>query len=447
MTIPLDGFRHPGQRPNAQRWLHHAERAKRKGWLFATLGLGSCIFWASYAPLDYGVPLNGQLVSAAHRQEVQSGHAGSIERILVVDGGHVKSGQALVELNRAQAHSDTVTLQSQYWAALLTNARLVAERDNASDMLVDDYLATMARQDRNVESATSLQRQLFYSRRMQRESEINALRQAIHGHEREMAGLRLAIASHQRQRQLLSTQLKELRPLAEEGYVAKSRFLEIQHAHENQVGVLAESNGQLGRLQAQSDELRHRITEVNEKFQSDVRTQLADNAVALESLQAKLKAAEHQSALTTVRAPVTGRVVDLRVFTAGGIVEPGQLLMQIVPDDNDYVVEAELPVSLVDRVHPGMPAHLSFSAFNRAQTPRLHGKISVVGADRLLHERNQAPYYPIKLAIPNVEIERLKELKLRPGMPVDVFVIAGERTMLSYLLKPLQDRLRSALTE
>ena len=179
-----------------------------------------------------------------------------------------------------------------------------------------------------------------------------------------MAGLRLAIASHQRQRQLLTTQLKELRPLAEEGYVAKSRLLEIQHAHENQVGVLAESNGQLGRLQAQSDELRHRITEVNEKFQSDVRTQLADNAVALESLQAKLKAAEHQSALTTVRAPVTGRVVDLRVFTAGGIVEPGQLLMQIVPDDNDYVVEAELPVSLVDRVHPGMPAHLSFSAFN-----------------------------------------------------------------------------------
>ena len=205
--------------------------------------------------------------------------------------------------------------------------------------------------------------------------------------------------------------------------------------------------GSLGSTRRQILELRLRMAQRREKFQEEVRASLADAQVRAEELRNRLASARFDLANSEVRAPVAGLVVGQEVFTEGGVIAPGQQLMEILPERQPLLVDARLPVEMVDKVRVGLPVELMFSAFNQSTTPRVEGQVTLVSADRLLDERSEAPYYRVRIRVGEEGVRRLAGLEIRPGMPVEAFVRSGERSLLNYLFKPLADRTHLALGE
>lgn len=178
-----------------------------------------------------------------------------------------------------------------------------------------------------------------------------------------------------------------------------------------------------------------------------MRQQLADARLKVEELGSRLSAADFELAHTEVRAPAGGTVVGLDVFTEGGVIAPGQVLMEIVPQDAPLLVDARAPVELVDKLQPGLDVELLFVAFNQSRTPRVNGKVTLVSADRLLDEKTDQPYYRLRVQVDDDGLRQLQGQTIRPGMPVQAFVRTGERSLLNYLFKPLTDRTHMALVE
>jgi protease secretion system membrane fusion protein len=194
-------------------------------------------------------------------------------------------------------------------------------------------------------------------------------------------------------------------------------------------------------------ELTLRRSQRQQEFQRDVRAQLSDVQKDAGQLEARIEAQEYEVANAEVRAPVDGTVVGMAVFTRGGVVSPGFRMMDLVPTDDPLVVEGQLPVNLVDKVHDGLKVELIFSAFNANKTPHIPGIVIDVAADRTVEERTNNAYYKVRAKVAPEGVKMISHLAIRPGMPVEMFVKTGERTMMSYLLKPVFDRAKSSMTE
>ena len=225
--------------------------------------------------------------------------------------------------------------------------------------------------------------------------------------------------------------MRGLRQLASEGYVPRNRLLDSERLLAQVNGEIAGDLGSLGSTRRQILELRLRMAQRREKFQEEVRASLADAQVRAEELRNRLASARFDLANSEVRAPVAGLVLGQEVFTEGGVIAPGQQLMEILPERQPLLVDARLPVGMVDKVRVGLPVELMFSAFNQSTTPR--GQVTLVSADRLLDERGEAPYYRVRIRVGEEGVRRLAGLEIRPGMPVEAFVRSGERSLLNYL--------------
>lgn len=418
----------------------------RLGWLLVLGGFAGFLGWAALAPLDKGVAVSGKVMVSGHRKTVQHQSGGIVERIEVKEGDRVSAGQVLLRLNETPLRTQMQSLRSQYLGSLASEARLNAERDGASDIVFDPQLQALASEP-DVVASLALQRQLFSSRRQALSMEQQGIAETIAGSEAQLRGTRDSQASKLAQRRALSEQLQGLRELARDGYIPRNRLLDSERLYAQIDGSIAEDFGRIGQLQRQILELRLRIRQTTEDFQKDLRSQLADTRVRTEDLRNRLASAEFELANSQVRAPAAGVVVGLEVYTEGGVIKPGQPLMDIVPQDEPLLVEARVPVQLVDKVHPGLPVELMFSAFNQSTTPRVPGEVTLVSADRQVDERTEEPYYTLRATVSAQGMQQLQGLQIRPGMPVEAFVRTGERSMLNYLFKPLLDRTHMALVE
>jgi protease secretion system membrane fusion protein len=184
------------------------------------------------------------------------------------------------------------------------------------------------------------------------------------------------------------------------------------------------------------------------EYRREVETQLADVQKEVATLAERLTAQREQYDRLSIRAPVSGTVVDLAIHTVGGVIKPGDRIMDIVPDGDALIVEAQVPPQYVDRIHAGLEAAVHFDAYvNRAQRPVIYGKVAVISADILTDAKSGAPYYAMRVAIPSAEIQKLGALQLQPGMLGTVMIKTGERSLFVYLTRPLLRRFSSALTE
>ncbi len=426
--------------------LHLDERrySRMGSWLLA-LGFGGFLLWAGLAPLDKGVAVSGNVVVAGNRQAVQHPSGGVVQRLLVRDGDRVEAGQVLVRMDATQIGAQRDALFVQHLGALISAARLEAERDGLSEIALPAGVSAMA--DPRVEATVALQRQLLASRRAALRLELEGLQESIAGSQAVLQGLQAARAHKDEQRLSMQTQLQGLRELARDGYVARNRLLENERLYAQLNGDISEDLGTIGRTQRQILELRLRAAQRKEEYQQDVRQQLADARLKVEELGSRLSAADFELAHTEVRAPAGGTVVGLDVFTEGGVIAPGQVLMEIVPQDAPLLVDARAPVELVDKLQPGLDVELLFVAFNQSRTPRVNGKVTLVSADRLLDEKTDQPYYRLRVQVDDDGLRQLQGQTIRPGMPVQAFVRTGERSLLNYLFKPLTDRTHMALVE
>lgn len=421
-------------------------RYARLGWLLMLGGFLGFLGWAALAPLDKGVAVSGKVMVSGHRKVVQHPSGGIVERIDVRDGDKVAAGQVLIRLKETPLLGQAQSLRSQFYGSLASEARLNAERDGVASVSFPTELTALASEP-EVASNLALQRQLFDSRRQALLLDQQGIDESIAGAEAQLRGVRDSQASKVLQRTALTEQLLGLRELAREGYIPRNRLLDSERVYAQVLGSISEDYGRIGQLQRQVLEMRLKIRQLAEEYQKEVRTQLADTRVRTEDLRNRLASAEFELANSQLRAPVAGIVVGLDVFTEGGVIKPGQALMEIVPQGEPLLVEARVPVELADKVHAGLPVELMFSAFSQSTTPRVAGEVMLVSADRQVDERTDEPYYTLRAQVTEAGMAQLAGLQIRPGMPVEAFVRTGERSMLNYLFKPLLDRTHMALVE
>ena len=421
-------------------------RYSRLGWLLMLGGFLGFLGWAALAPLDKGVAVSGKVMVSGHRKVVQHPSGGIVERIDVRDGDKVEAGQVLIRLKETPLLGQAQSLRSQFYGSLASEARLNAERDGAQGVSFATELTALATEP-EVASNLVLQRQLFDSRRQALLLDQQGIDEIIAGAEAQLRGVRDSQANKVLQRTALTEQLQGLRELAREGYIPRNRLLDTERVYAQILGSISEDYGRIGQLQRQVLEMRLKIRQLAEEYQKEVRTQLADTRIRTEDLRNRLASAEFELANSQLRAPVAGIVVGLDVFTEGGVIKPGQALMEIVPQGEPLLVEARVPVELADKVHAGLPVELMFSAFSQSTTPRVAGEVMLVSADRQVDERTDEPYYTLRAQVSEQGMAQLAGLQIRPGMPVEAFVRTGERSMLNYLFKPLLDRTHMALVE
>lgn len=249
-------------------------------------------------------------------------------------------------------------------------------------------------------------------------AQVEGTRASIEGLKGQIAGLEASIQSQQSQLKYLQEQVRSLRELSKEGFVARNRVLDYEREAARLTGSLSESQGNLERARNQ-----------------------------LKEQQNKLPSFEFDLANTTIESPVDGAVVNLQVFTKGQVVQAGLKLMEISPVNTGLVIEAKVPVNLIDKVYTGLPVEMIFSALNQRTTPRIPGTVTVVSADKTSDDRTGESYYKIQARVSDKGIKLLGDNNIRPGMPADVYIITGERTMMNYMLRPILDRMRTSLGE
>ena len=416
------------------------------GWLIIVAGLGGFIAWASLAPLDKGVPLSGTVTVATSKKAVQHQSGGTVEAILVKEGDLVKAGDVLVRMNAVQAKSNAETIRVQVFAARAAEARLIAERDGKRTIVFPSELES-AKNDLRLADNIVMQQQLFSSRQSAIHSELSALDENVAGLVMQNKGLEDSRDGKKQQLAFLREQLDGMRDLAREGYVARNRLLELERTYAQLNTAIFEDTNNMGRGLRQISEFKLKRLQRQQEYQKEVRTQLSEIQKEAAGLTSRLTGLDHELQGVMVKAPVDGTVVAMNVFTHGGVIAPGFRLMDIVPSDDPLIVEGQLPVHLIDKVHRDLRVELIFSAFNQNTTPHIPGIVTQVSADRLVDEKSGQPYYNVKARVAPEGMKMIATLQIRPGMPVDLFVKTGERTMMNYLMKPVFDHVKLAMTE
>jgi protease secretion system membrane fusion protein len=418
----------------------------RLGWWIVLAGFCGFILWASLAPLDKGVPVPGTVIVSSRLQAVQHQTGGIIDNILVKEGEHVKVGQVLARMNDVQIKAQAEITRGQLYSAYAIEARLLAERDGKHEIIFPAELLSQ-QNDRRVANNVIIQNQLFTSRKLALQHELSALDEGIAGLKIQLRGLEASKNSKNQQLKFIEEQVVNLRDLAKDGFVPRNRVLDLERTYTQLIGEISSDNGNIGRIQRQITESEQRRIHRLQEYQKEVRQQLSDIKREAEALENRLNGQDFELANIEVKAPVDGIVVGMNVFTKGGVIGPGFKLMDIVPDEDMLVITGEVPVHLIDRVHVDLHVDLIFSALNQKKTPNIPGIVTRVSADRLTDERTGVPYYTMQATVTPEGMKQLSDQQIRAGMPVEIFIKTGERSLMSYLFKPILDRVHSSMSE
>lgn len=421
-------------------------RPRRWGWLILLLGFGGFFLWASLAPLDQGVAANGMVVVSGSRKSVQPLVNGKVAAILVKDGDTVKKGQVLIRLDDTLAKSQLDITKSQLFTALAVEARLIAERDSKSQVSFPVRL-TEERNDTRATNAIVLQKQLFETRQRNLRSEQAVLQETIAGMESQAKGLEESKKAKEEQLRLLKEEIHGQRELASEGYLPRNRLLEQERLLAQVNGAISEDIGNIGRTRRGITEMKARIAAQEQAFRKEVESALTDMQKEAAGQSSRAESLTFELANTEITSPADGVVMGLSVHTVGGVIQAGSLLMDVVPKDEALKIDTQIPPHLIDKVKPGLEVDILFPAFQQSTTPHVPGKVLTVSADALAEPKQGMPYFKAQIEVTPEGMKKLHMHQIRAGMPAEVFVRTGERTMMNYLIKPLRDRVRGALTE
>ncbi|MDW5284355.1 HlyD family type I secretion periplasmic adaptor subunit [Alteromonas macleodii] len=400
--------------------------------------------WASSAKLASAIIAVGQLKVDSNRKQIQHLDGGIVNQILVSDGQSVKKGDTLVILDPVQAKSSLGIVAGALFTAELKRSRLQAERDNTEQ---PDFTRFLHREHEDKNSLIDAQQSLFSIRRSVQVSQQEILHQQIENLKSQISGFESQQASTKTQIEISKDELVNLKNLKARGLVGNERLLELERNLAQLEGRAGELVSSIASAKASIDEKRLELIRVKRSFHEQVLAELQDVESEIIDLQERANAATHHLQQMVVKAPVDGLIVGLNVHTEGGVVVPGQLLMEIVPDNDALIVEGQVLPTDVDDLLVGQSARVKLSGFQQRTTPELTGMLQYVSADSMLDERSGMTYFIIRVSIAAEELAKLPSEGLIPGMPAEVFVQTGERTALEYLLQPLSDTIDRAWRE
>lgn len=419
----------------------------RMGFWVLIVGFGLFMLWAAFAPLDEGVAASATVSIETRRKTIQHLQGGVIQSLEAREGQQVKQGDVLLVLDDGTARATYEAIRQNYLMQRALEARLLAElADQPSIAFHPDLLQA---HDGQAAQHMRVQQQIFAARRAAQASELAAAQQAIAGLEGQIAGLKLVMESRRTQSALQARQLGNVQALASEGFAPRNQALQMEQAQAELRSSLADLETNIQRAHSAIAEGRLRISQRKQEYLKEVSTQLADVRREVQANQERLAAVRADLGRTQIKAPVSGQVVGLVTAGVGGVVTPGQRLMDIVPAGETLLLDAKVNPNVIDRVKAGDPAEVRFTSFSNSPQLVVHGRIVSLGGDALTEQVGSGTqtYYLARVEITKEGLKSLGKRVMQPGMQAEVLLKTGERTLLNYLLHPLTKRVAAAMKE
>jgi protease secretion system membrane fusion protein len=419
----------------------------RTGLWVLGIGFGGFLLWAALAPLDEGVPTQGMVTLDTKRKAVQHLSGGIVKEVLVQEGENVKEGQTLLRLDPAVAKSNYESVRQRYLGFRAMQSRLFAEQAG-SDLIALHPDVKDAMGDPLIKQQVSTQQQLIQARRASLAADLQGIEESVQGLREQLNSYQNILVQRRQQLSLLSEELNNTRSMVKEGYAPRNRQLELERMVAESNAAIADLTGNSLRVSRQIAELTQRTMARKQEYRKEVESQLADVTREVQSDAEKFIAVKADLDRMEIKAPAAGQVVGLSVQTVGAVLQPGQKLLDVVPENQTLLLEAHIPPHLIDKVHVGLPADIRFNSFAHSPQLVVEGKLLSVSGDLLSDP--QAPQFAYYLARVQVTSEGMKTLgqrQMQPGMPVEIVIKTGERSLLTYLMHPLLKRVAASLKE
>ena len=421
----------------------------RLGLFLLLVGLAGFLLWAGFAPLDEGVPTEGVVNVESNHKVVQHLSGGIVKALAVKEGQEVKAGDVLLTLDDAVIKARHQEVKQHYMGLRAQESRLLAEKVGAKNIQFHEDL-TNNKDDFYVQKHMMNQSQLLQARQNVLSAEIMAIQEAIQGQNAIIVGDEGVLTSYQSQLALLNEQLSGIKPLVKEGYAPRNQLNELEQKIAQNIGQVANTQANITRGKRTILELNQRMMVRQQTEKKEIDTEMAQVNLAVQSEADKFKALSEELGRISILAPASGQVIGLQIHTIGAVIQPGQKIMDIVPMGEPLILDAKIPPNLIDKVHAGQDADVRFSTF--ANTPQLlvEGKVKTISKDLITENAQNADrvsYYLAKVSITPEGMKVLGDRKLQPGMPVQVVIKTGERTLLTYLLHPLTKRIAASMKE
>ena len=412
--------------------------------IFVTFGVFGV--WASVAPIDSAAVAPGVVAVESNRRSIQHLEGGIVRDILVEDGATVKAGDVLVRLEDTRARAQLNILQSDLDAGLAQEARLLAERDNLKEPTYPKEVLDHAAETHD-DSVITGQTNLFRARMASIVGQKQILEQRVEQYKEQIIGLQALKKSKEVQLATIQDELHGLSGLLDSGYVTKSRVLALQREEARLQGETGDHIASIARAEQGIGEAKLQGFQLDKQHQEEVAKELREVQNRIVEAREKVIAANDVVRRIDLTAPVNGTVMNLAAHTKGGVVGPGAVIMEIVPDNDILVLDVQISTLDIDTVHVGDQAAIHISAVDNRLTPVIYGTLDTISADRITDQRSGNSYYKGRIVIAQDQLDRLGDHKLHSGQAVEAMVKRGEQSVLRYLMKPLVDSLTHSFKE
>ena len=419
----------------------------RTGLWVLGLGFGGFLLWAAIAPLDEGVPTHGVVTLDTKRKTVQHLSGGIVKEVLVHEGQQVKEGDPLLRLDGAVAKANYEAVRQRYLGYRAMQSRLFAEQANLVAIDFHPDVKT-AMNDPLIKQQVVTQQQLIQARRAALAADLQGIEESVQGLKEQLGSYQNILVQRRSQLALLNEELTNTRGMVREGYAPRNRQLELERMVAESNAAIADLLGNSLRVNRQVAELSQRSLARKQEYRKEVETQLADVTREVQSDAEKFVAVSADLDRMEIKAPASGQVVGLSVQTVGAVLQPGQKLLDVVPDSQTLLLEAHIPPHLIDKMHAGLSTDVRFNSFANAPQLVVEGKVLSVSGDLLSDPAQpQFSYFLARVQVTPEGMKTLGKRQMQPGMPAEIVIKTGERSMLTYLLHPLVKRMASSLKE
>lgn len=414
-----------------------------------TMGIFFAVFiiWGALAPLSSAAVAPGRVILEGNKKTINHFEGGVVEQVLVREGSTVAKDEVLVIMDATNAEAREELLRGQYVAAQAARARLVAERDGAEKIRFPQELLELRDTDEKVAAQLDNQERLFASRRDAQNGQEGVLEQRIKQFQEEISGLRVQISSANEQINLLSEEIETVRMLVEKGLSNKPRLLALERNAASLRGQRGDHQARIARAEQSISETKIQMMNVKTEFTNQVVEELKQTEVQLSTLKEQLRAASNVMGRIEITSPIDGVITDMEVLTPGSSIAPNQRLMDIIPLNDNLIVETKVSPQDIDVVHMGLEAQVRLTAYKVRNVPPLSGKVVNVSADRFDDPRTGQSYFKARIEISAEELASRDNVALLPGMPADALILTGKRSFLTYLFSPITDSFHKAFRE
>jgi HlyD family secretion protein len=416
------------------------------------LGVGvlGFTYWGAMAPIAGAVVTSGVFVATGQNKTVQHLEGGVIREILVREGDVVEPNQPLMNLDDTNPRAELRRLILRQAHSAAIEARLLAEVNQAAEVTFPDFLV-QAVDDPDMKPILDSQRLTFQARKNNLVTEIATLNEGINALEERLSGTRVQLSGVHRQLGFFEEELQGKESLLKTGLIRKSEVLSLQRARANLQGEVGRLTGEIGDTRERISRAREQITGIKNAAVKAAMEQLQQIRAELTDLRERIHAGQRTLERTRVTAPVQGAVVKMRYHTAGGVVEAGKSILEIVPLQAELIIEVRVRPQDIDNVRRGQAAMVRLSALNQRVTPMVNGEVVYVSADALPDDKKSPQFasdiYVARIKLDPAEAAEVKSFEPTPGMPAEVYIKTAERTFFEYLVQPIRDSLSRAFRE